>query len=122
MASSQDLAGTAWDVLSYNNGREALVSLLLGTEITADFGSDGRVSGNAGCNQYFASYAVDGKAIEIGPAGTTRMFCADPPGVMERESEYLAAIESAATYSIQGNPLEMRTAADQMAIIAERVP
>jgi heat shock protein HslJ len=117
---SQDLANTAWDVVSYNNGREAVVGLLLGTEITADFGADGKVSGNAGCNQYFASYSADGGTIEIGPAGTTFMSCADPPGVMEQESEYLAALASAATYSIQGNLLEMRTAKDQIAVVMAR--
>jgi heat shock protein HslJ len=117
---SQDLAGTAWDVISYNNGREAVVGVLLGSQITASFADDGMVSGNAGCNRYFASYAVDGKAIEIGPAGTTRMACADPAGVMEQESQYLAALESAATYSIQGNMLEMRTADDAIAVVMAR--
>ncbi|MFN2165093.1 MAG: META domain-containing protein, partial [Anaerolineae bacterium] len=114
VASSQDLAETVWDVISYNNGREAVVGVMDGTEISASFGADGQVSGNAGCNQYSASYSVDGNAIEIGPAATTFMFCAEPTGVMEQESEYLAALASAATYRIEGDLLEMRTAADQI--------
>jgi heat shock protein HslJ len=119
-AISQGLADTAWDVVAYNNGREAVVGLLLDTEITANFGADGQVSGNAGCNQYFASYSVNGNAIEIGLTGTTFMFCAEPPGVMEQESEYLAALQSAATYRIEGDQLEMRTAADQIAVMMTR--
>jgi len=119
-AISQGLADTAWDVVAYNNGREAVVGLLLGTEITANFGADGTVSGNAGCNQYFANYSVDGNAIEIGLTGTTFMFCPEPPGVMEQESEYLAALQSAATYRIEGDQLEMRTAADQIAVMMTR--
>ncbi len=117
---SQDLADSAWDVVSYNNGREAVVGVLLGTEISANFGADGQVSGNAGCNQYFASYSVDGNAIEIGQAATTFMFCEEPPGVMEQESAYLAALQSAATYRIEGDMLEMRTAADQIAVMMTR--
>ncbi len=117
---SQDLADSAWDVISYNNGREAVVGVLLGTEISANFGADGQVSGNAGCNQYFASYSVDGNAIEIGQTATTFMFCEEPPGVMEQESEYLAALQSAATYRIEGDMLEMRTAADQIAVMMTR--
>ena len=117
---SQDLAGSAWDVVSYNNGREAVVGLLLGTEISANFGADGELTGNAGCNQYLASYSVDGNAVENGPAATTFMFCAEPPGVMEQESAYLAALQSAATYRIEGDMLEMRTAADQIAVMMNR--
>jgi heat shock protein HslJ len=120
VASSQDLAETVWDVISYNNGREAVVGVMDGTEISASFGADGQVSGNAGCNQYSASYSVDGNAIEIGPAATTFMFCAEPTGVMEQESEYLAALASAATYRIEGDLLEMRTAADQIAVMMTR--
>ncbi len=119
VAVSQGLADTAWDVVSYNNGREAVVGLLVGTEISANF-ADGSVSGNAGCNQYFASYATDNNTIEIGPTGSSLMFCEEPPGVMEQEAEYLAALESAATYSIRGNLLEMRTAADQIAVLMTR--
>lgn len=116
----QDLAGTAWDVLSYNNGRQAVVGLIVGTEISANFGTEADLSGNAGCNQYFASFAVDDNNIEIGQAGSSMRFCPEPPGVMEQESEYLAALQSAATYSIQGNILEMRTAEDQIAVIMTR--
>jgi heat shock protein HslJ len=122
VATSQDLAGSAWDVVSFNNGREAVVGLLPGTEISANFGGQGELTGTAGCNQYSASYSVDGSAIEIGPAATTFKFCAEPPGVMEQEAEYLAALASAATYRIEGDILEMRTAGDQIAIIANRVP
>ena len=38
---SQSLAGTSWDVVNYNNGRQAVVGLLADTEISADFGERG---------------------------------------------------------------------------------
>ena len=34
---SQSLAGTSWEVISYNNGRGAVTSVIIGTEITASF-------------------------------------------------------------------------------------
>ena len=120
VADSQSLDGTAWDVISYNNGREAVVSLLLGTEITANFGANDELTGNAGCNQYLASYSISGNAIEIGTPGTTFRFCPEPEGVMDQEFEYLNALQSAATYSFQGDLLEMRTAADQTAVVMVR--
>lgn len=118
--SSTDLADTSWEVVSYNNGREAVVGLIAGTELYANFGLEGDLTGNAGCNQFFTSFSAADNAIEIGPAGSTRRFCSEPPGIMEQEQEFLAALESAATYSIRGNLLEMRTAGDQIAVIMTR--
>jgi heat shock protein HslJ len=111
VAQSTDLADTAWEVVSYNNGREAVVGLITGTEISANFGIEGDLSGNAGCNQYFTSFTASDGSIEIGLPGATMRFCEQPAGIMEQESEFLAALVSAATYSIQGNMLQMRTAA-----------
>jgi heat shock protein HslJ len=119
VADSQSLAGTDWEVVNFNNGRQAVVGLLPDTEIYASFG-DSEVAGNAGCNQYFAGYSVDGNAIEIGTPGRTFRFCPEPPDVMDQEFEYLAALESAATYSIEGDMLWMRTAADEIAVIMKR--
>jgi heat shock protein HslJ len=116
MAQEQSLAGTAWQVTGFNNGRQAVVSVLSGTSITATFGEDGRVAGSAGCNQYNATYTIDGDRITIGPAATTRRFCAEPAGVMEQESQYLAALQSAATYTLRGNTLEFRTADGALAV------
>jgi heat shock protein HslJ len=109
------LAGTSWDVVSYNNGNEAVVSVVEETELTAVFEAD-QVSGSAGCNSYFGSYSADEGAIEIGPLAATRRTCAGE-GVAEQEAEFLAALESAATYSINGDRLEMRTAEDALAVV-----
>jgi heat shock protein HslJ len=108
------LTGVLWLATNYNNGQQAVVNVLDGTEITAVFGEDGSLSGSAGCNNYVAGYTVEGAQITIGPAAMTRMLCAEPEGVMEQEAAYVAALETAATYSIQGDMLEMRTADDAM--------
>ncbi len=117
---SQDLAGSSWEVISYNNGRDAVVSLIVGSEISANFGEDATISGNAGCNDYFAGFTADDGVIEVETPGSTFRLCDEPPGVMEQEAEYLAALAAAATYSIQGNLLEMRRADDQLALMMTR--
>ncbi len=104
------LPGTSWVALSYNNGKEAVVSVLANSEITAIFGEDGKLSGSAGCNNYNSTYSVDGKSIQIGPAATTRMMCQTPEGVMEQEAAYLSAIQTAASYQLQGNSLTLKDA------------
>jgi heat shock protein HslJ len=49
-------------------------------------------------------------------------MCIAPDGVMEQEAAFVAALQSAATYSMQGGRLEMRTADDAMAISARSAP
>ncbi|MCB0131275.1 MAG: META domain-containing protein, partial [Caldilineaceae bacterium] len=107
---SGGLTGTTWSATFVNNGKEAVVSLAQGTEITAIFGEDGTLSGSAGCNNYSSSYTVDGDAIAIGPSASTRMMCAEPEGVMDQETSYLMALENAATYRLKGDRLELRAA------------
>jgi len=120
VAVAQTTVDTSWDVVSYNNGRDAVVGLLLGTEITANFLADGTVNGNAGCNDYFATYSISGNAVTVGQPGSTFRLCDTPAGVMEQEAEYLAALYSSATFSIRGDILESRTADDQMAVVMKR--
>lgn len=119
---STDLAGTSWVVTGYNNGQQAVVSVIAGSQLTADFGADGTLSGAAGCNTFTASYEVSGKTIKIGPAGSTRMACADPAGVMAQEAQYLQALATAATYAREGNRLELRTADGALAVMFEVAP
>ena len=100
-------AGT-WVMTGYNNGKQAVVSALPDVEVTAIFGADGQLSGSAGCNTYNAPYTVDGNKIKIGMAISTMMACEQP--VMDQETQYLAAIQTAATYKIEGSKLELRDA------------
>ena len=108
-AQSQELAGTSWEVTAYNNGQQAVVGVLVEATLTASFGEDGTLSGNSGCNNYTGSYEVDGGQITIGPLASTMMMCSDPEGVMDQEAQYLAALQSAASYQIERNVLELRT-------------
>jgi heat shock protein HslJ len=121
IAKVQSLEGTAWSVVNYNNGREAVVGLLEGTEITLNF-DEIDLNGSAGCNNYFAGYEVQGNNIVISPPGSTMMFCEAPQGVMTQEAAYLAALETAATWKVEGDQLWLRTAEDAIAVIAVKEP
>ena len=85
-----------------------MTSLIIGTEISLEFGADGTVSGNASCNSYSGSYEADGAAITIGPLAVTERFCADPEGIMDQEQQYLAALQNAQVYAISQARLELR--------------
>lgn len=119
-AQSQSLEGTSWQVISYNNGKQAVTSVLVGSELTADFGTDGNLTGSAGCNNYNGGYETDGNMITIGPLASTRMMCSEPEGVMDQEFQFMEALQSAATYKIEGDVLELRTADGALAANFQR--
>jgi heat shock protein HslJ len=105
------LGDTSWHVTAYNNGEQTLVSPLEGRAITLLFGVDGIVAGSTGCNNYAATYTVEGDRLAVGSAALTRMMCAEPEGIMEQEAAYLAALSSAAAYRIEGDELTLVDAA-----------
>jgi heat shock protein HslJ len=78
------------------------------SEITAEF-ADGEVAGSAGCNTYTGTYASTRAAgkntIRIGPLASTMMACDEP--VMDQERLYLAALEAATEYTIEGFTLSI---------------
>jgi heat shock protein HslJ len=114
------LAGTAWKVMNYNNGNQAVVGMITGSEVTLNFGADGQVNGSAGCNRYTGSYQAEDKNLKVGPLASTMMACPSPEGVMEQETKYLAALQNAATYSIDGSTLTIRDNGGAMQVVATR--
>lgn len=109
------LEGVTWEVNGYNNNRHAVVSPIVGSRISFSF-SDGTVAGSAGCNSFRAPYSTQGSSIKIGPAATTRRACAED--LMAQERDFLAALESAVKWSIEGNVLDMHRADKERAIRA----
>lgn len=61
------------------------------------------VVGNAGCNRLRGSYALDAGSLAFSQLGTTRMACPD----MDRETALLKALESTASWRIEGAYLEL---------------
>jgi len=110
------LKGVTWRATVYNNGRAAAVSLIDGSEITATFGTDGVLSGSAGCNHYRAAYVAKDSSMTIQTPASTRKACTQN-GLMQQEQEYLKALTTAATYTLQGNQLELRTAQGELAAL-----
>jgi heat shock protein HslJ len=95
------LDGTTWNLTSIG-----------GTDIAADatptlvFGTGGMVSGLAGCNNFTGTATIGEGTIEFGPLATTRMACADE-AVSQLETDYLAALDEAATWTMEGESLTL---------------
>jgi heat shock protein HslJ len=99
----------AWTATSIRQPT-AIKSVVNGTEVTATFAEDGKLSGSAGCNRYTATYTVDGGDLRIGPAAATKKACIEPAGVMEQEQAYLTALPLTRGFEIDGNGLTLLTA------------
>ncbi|MEE9216700.1 MAG: META domain-containing protein [Anaerolineales bacterium] len=110
------LSGSDWIANGVNNGRGGVQSIVIGNEITAVFGEEGSLSGSAGCNNYSGTYEVDGENMSIGPLTATEKFCMLPEGTMDQESEYLAALQTVATWSIDGDILHLTTSGGSSAV------
>lgn len=113
------LPGTSWYVTSYNNGKDAVTTLVEGSAMTIEFGTDDTVAGDAGVNRFNGPCTVDGAAVEIGPLATTKM--AGEPALMEQEQALLAALEAASTWKVVRGALELRDADGAAMVFAEPV-
>ena len=112
------LTGRTWMANGVNNGKQAVVGLVAGSGITAEFLPDGTVRGNAGINTYSAPYELTGTdGITIGAPIATK--AAGPKDVMDQEQQYLAALQTAKKYVLGGSRLDLRTAADALAVSYE---
>lgn len=111
------LPGTSWKVTSYNNGKDAVTTLVEGSVLTLEFGEDGTASGDAGVNAYNGPYTVDGSAIAIGPLATTKM--AGEPGLMEQEQAFIKALESSTQWKVIRGTLELRDADGSAMVFAD---
>ena len=82
------------------------------TTITANF-ENGEIGGQAGCNSYGGQYSTAGQSLSISTLVQTEMACLNPAGVMDQESTYLKTLPQAASFSINGDQLEIQNAAGE---------
>jgi heat shock protein HslJ len=119
-APQNPLNGTAWQVTGFYTGRGAVVSPLVGTNLTTRFEAT-QLSGQGGCNEFAGGYSVSGSNISIGALASGLVMCSDIPGTMEQESDFLAALQSSATFRFDGNRLEMRRADGTVTVFFTRL-
>lgn len=68
---------------------------------TLSISSAGKVTGQGGCNRYFAQAEINGDKIRVRDVGATMMACAE--ALMDQERRFFTAIEKAASYRIDGD-------------------
>lgn len=92
------LEGTSWDCVDFVVGsREQQV--LSDAPITAEFSTDGKLTGSAGVNTYTTTYETDGAILTIAPEIATTMM-AGSDEAMAQESNYLTTLATVVSYEI----------------------
>ena len=114
------LTGGTWNVISYYNGRDGIVSVINGTTLTAVFSDDGVLTGSTGVNDYRATYKTEGQKISVEPPAVTTGNSSPDPAAMQQQADYLAALPLAVSYGMKGDILEMRRPDNGYAVTFER--
>lgn len=98
---SETLSGSEWVPIEIEGIPASEV-----TRVFVQFGGDGRLSGNSGCNRFTGSYLIDGATLRISSGlAMTRMAC--PPAAMEEEARLVQALVAARGFFRDGISLDM---------------
>lgn len=106
-----------WELVSHGSA-SSQTPAAPGVDTSIEFGSDGNLSGNVGCNGFGGDYKVDGDTITFGPIMSTLMFCEGPVG--EQETTTLAVFAESATFVLDGNTLTITSADGGSVIVLAR--
>jgi heat shock protein HslJ len=96
------LIGREWRLTHFDRSEAVPETVVITIKFEAD-----KLSGGAGCNNYFAAITEGDRPgdITIGTAGATRMAC--PEEIMNAESRFLAALANVVRYEMAGERLAL---------------
>jgi putative lipoprotein len=104
-AAEDPLVNTQWTLVSFEEAG-AETTVLPATQPGLQFDENGQAGGSGGCNSFGTQYQVQDGQVTFGQVTSTMMACTDE-GVMEQESRYLLALQSAGTYELAGDSLRI---------------
>ena len=107
--SATSLTGVTWTVTALSG-----VNVDPSVPMTGTFGTDGKLTGSGGCNNYTANYTASGSNLTIDSPSSTMMTCTEV--VNQQESEYLYLLENSSTYNIKGSTLTIKDSTGQAII------
>jgi heat shock protein HslJ len=103
------ITGLRWEAFGFRNGpvddKQAVVSPIASSAITAAFEANGTMTGSSGCSAYTARFTITGRQIEFGSLVSTRVSCSKK--LMGQERAYLSALGSATTWHFSGPSFQL---------------
>jgi heat shock protein HslJ len=110
--SNQPLHSDDWKVIAIENS----TNIIEGTKLNLNI-EEGRVSGNAGCNNFFGSIIVKDNNIEFNQLGATRKMCSD----MTTEDLFFTNIEKVKFFKLQKETLHLQSENKSTLIKLEKI-
>jgi len=107
------LPGTSWKLISYGPAVNQTPAAS-GVDTNLDFGKDGAVNGNLGCNSFSGNYQVTGGNIEFSMMISTMMACQGPG--FTQEGVGLKIMNGMVRYTVAGNKLTLYAASGGNAV------
>lgn len=87
---------------------------------TLEFTEDGRLGGNAGCNNYGGDFSVEDGALVLPIAfAATKKMC--PPPMMDQENAYLASLAGFERAAVDGDTLSLFVADEDEPMVFSRI-
>ena len=99
---SADIQGSSWKLVSYGPV-EKQTPAAADIQTNLDFGRNGRVSGNMGCNSFGGDFTVKNGNIVFSQMISTMMACDGPQ--MDQEGAALKVMNGTARFKVDGNTL-----------------
>jgi heat shock protein HslJ len=116
-ANSNSIVG-GWELVSYGEASNQITAASIDFNTFIDFGEDGELTGNVGCNSFGGDYEVAGDQITFGSIISTLMACEEP--IMAQESAVLKTFTDTATYDLNGDTLTITSADGSTSIVLKR--
>ncbi len=109
--STTNLKDTNWKLEAYGPANNPIPSAI-GVETSIKFGTDGKVSGNLGCNSMGGDYTMKGNQISFKSMFMTEMACDEPR--MSQESISLSILSGTVDYIVEGDKLTIMNGENQL--------
>jgi heat shock protein HslJ len=114
---SSESIGGRWQLLSHGSP-SSQAPAAADVDAFIEFGEDGQLSGNVGCNGFGGEYEVEGEVITFSSMIATEMFCEGPVG--EQEATTFAVLSESATFVRDGDTLTITSADGNTVIVLGR--
>ena len=98
------LAYTEWRLVELDDEPVEVGADELAPSLVLDL-EEARVAGSGGVNRLTGHFALSGDELRFGPLATTRL--AGPEDAMQREVDFLAALERVTSYALDGRMLTL---------------
>jgi heat shock protein HslJ len=98
------MENTLWDLVAFGT-TGAETPIIEGSAINLLLAA-GQAGGSGGCNAYGGTYQVDGDSISFGEITSTLLACENQQ-ITEQEQRYIAALQTASQYAIEGDQLRV---------------